>query len=387
MAMPRWVARRFGWSSSPAAISAKAVSSASRSPVRRLDASALGLYELHINGQRVGKDDSPRLDGIPQARSLPDIRRHADAEAAATTRSARSSATAGTAGYFGIRRQARTLRRPAALDRAARTSNTPTDRRETIVTDDSWKAVYGPIREADLLMGCRYDANRGNGQAGIKPALTIREVAAGRGQRSVMPKLEASARPGDRAERSKSSRQGRHASRCPDTYVFDLGQNMVGWVRLKLADQGRADDSASLFRDARTRRHALHRFALRGAGRPTLTSSKGGEINWEPKFTFHGFRYVEITGSERAAGARCGHRHRRACGHARARASSNAPIRWSTSSSTTSSGARRGITSKCPPIARSAMSGWAGRAMRSSSSRRPRTTSTSRRSSPSGWSI
>ena len=68
-------------------------------------------------------------------------------------------------------------------------------------------------------------------------------------------------------------------------------------------------------------------------------------------------------------------------------ASSSAPARWSTGSTRISSGRSGRTTSRCPPIARSATSGWAGRATpRRSSARRP-TTPTWRPSSPSGWSI
>lgn len=82
----------------------------------------------------------------------------------------------------------------------------------------------------------------------------------------------------------------------PGVFIFDLGQNMVGWCRLRVS--GKAGTTITL-------RHAetllpdgsLYLANLRGAevtDRYTLKGS-GREI-WEPRFITHGFRYVEVTG-------------------------------------------------------------------------------------------
>lgn len=78
-------------------------------------------------------------------------------------------------------------------------------------------------------------------------------------------------------------------------YVFDVGQNMVGWVRLKV--NGKAGQRLVV-------RHAemlnpdgtLYTSNLRGATATDYFTLKGGPETLEPPFTFHGFRYVEITG-------------------------------------------------------------------------------------------
>jgi alpha-L-rhamnosidase len=79
-------------------------------------------------------------------------------------------------------------------------------------------------------------------------------------------------------------------------YVLDLGRNMVGWVRLKV--EGEAGTRVTL-------RHAkalnpdgtIYTTNLRSA-RATDHYVLGGdgEEVYEPRFTFHGFRYVEVTG-------------------------------------------------------------------------------------------
>jgi alpha-L-rhamnosidase len=82
----------------------------------------------------------------------------------------------------------------------------------------------------------------------------------------------------------------------PGVTIFDMGQNMVGWCQLKV--QGPAGTKVAL-------RHAetinpdgtLYLANLRGAKVTDVYALKGGGTEtWEPRFTYHGFRYVEVTG-------------------------------------------------------------------------------------------
>jgi alpha-L-rhamnosidase len=82
----------------------------------------------------------------------------------------------------------------------------------------------------------------------------------------------------------------------PGVFVFDLGQNMVGWCRLKVS--GAAGTTVSL-RHAETLKPdgMLYLTNLRGARvTDTYTLRGGGPEIYEPRFTYHGFRYVEVTG-------------------------------------------------------------------------------------------
>jgi len=82
----------------------------------------------------------------------------------------------------------------------------------------------------------------------------------------------------------------------PGVFVYDLGQNFAGWARLKV--RGRAGTAVTLrFAEMLNPDGTIYTANLRGAkatDRYTLSGS-GTEI-WEPRFTFHGFRYVELTG-------------------------------------------------------------------------------------------
>ena len=82
----------------------------------------------------------------------------------------------------------------------------------------------------------------------------------------------------------------------PGTYIVDLGQNMVGWARLKV--QGAAGTQVRLrFGEVLNPDGTLYTANLRSArATDTYILRGGGTETWEPRFTFHGFRYVEVTG-------------------------------------------------------------------------------------------
>jgi len=85
----------------------------------------------------------------------------------------------------------------------------------------------------------------------------------------------------------------------PGHWTYDFGQNMVGYLRLKIT----APAGTQI-----TLRHAemlnpdgtIYTTNLRGAPSIDTYICKGGGVEtWQPRFTFHGFRYAEVTGSPR----------------------------------------------------------------------------------------
>ena len=169
-----------------------------------------------------------------------------------------------------------------------------TDGTERVVcTDASWKGAFGPLFYSDLLMGERY-----NGRLEItgwdKPGFddTHWETV------KVAPPTEARLVP-LRTEpvhithilKPKKITQPRKGS-----YVFDLGQNIAGFCTLNV--RGPAGTEVTL-------RHAevlnpdgtIYTENLRRALATDVYILKGrGEEVFRPHFTFHGFRYVEVTG-------------------------------------------------------------------------------------------
>jgi len=82
----------------------------------------------------------------------------------------------------------------------------------------------------------------------------------------------------------------------PGVYIFDLGQNMVGWCRLHVT--GPAGAKVTLrFAETLKPDGTLYMANLRGAlVTDTYTLNGSGAETWEPRFTTHGFRYIEMTG-------------------------------------------------------------------------------------------
>jgi alpha-L-rhamnosidase len=83
---------------------------------------------------------------------------------------------------------------------------------------------------------------------------------------------------------------------APGVFVFDLGQNMVGWARL--AVEGAAGTTVTLrFAEVLNPDGTIYTASLRAARcTDQYTLRGGGRETYEPRFAFHGFRYVEITG-------------------------------------------------------------------------------------------
>ena len=83
---------------------------------------------------------------------------------------------------------------------------------------------------------------------------------------------------------------------APGAYVVDMGQNMVGWCRLKVSGPRGAKVTlryAERLKDDGT----IYTDNLRGARCMDVYTLKGGGTEvYEPRFTYHGFRYVEVTG-------------------------------------------------------------------------------------------
>ena len=82
----------------------------------------------------------------------------------------------------------------------------------------------------------------------------------------------------------------------PGVYVFDMGQNMVGWCRMHVAG---TRGTRIRLRHAETLRDdgMLYTDNLRSARATDIYVLRGSVAeSYQPRFTYHGFRYVELTG-------------------------------------------------------------------------------------------
>ncbi len=282
-------------------------------PVRRarLYATARGLYEPRLNGQRVG--DALLAPGWTDYHARLQYQTydvtHLVREGANTL-----GAILGTGwycGYLGFAGRNKYYgERPALLLQLSITYDDGAT--ETVVTDSSWRATTGPILSSDLLMGETYDARRALPGWDL-PDFDDAGWAAARVTRTDIDEEGDGARAllvADRAEpvRVIEERAPRSVARLDaDTQVADMGQNMVGWVRLRLRGTVQGAPVRLRFAEALHPDGSIYTANLRHAratdtyipiGIPIGQGDEAGEREevFEPRFTFHGFRYVEVTG-------------------------------------------------------------------------------------------
>ncbi|MFZ1935212.1 MAG: family 78 glycoside hydrolase catalytic domain [Thermoguttaceae bacterium] len=164
---------------------------------------------------------------------------------------------------------------------------------QTVSTDGTWKTAFGPYIEGEFLAGETYDARKEiSGWASPGP-MTVgwQPVAV---TESIPAKLLAF--PGVTVQDTGHFHPVKITEPKPDVYVFDLGQNFAGFARLKA--QGPAGTKVVLrFAEMLNPDGTIYTTNLRGARAIDTYILKGeGEEVWQPRFTFHGFRYVEVTG-------------------------------------------------------------------------------------------
>jgi alpha-L-rhamnosidase len=265
-------------------------------PVRRarLYASSLGIYEPYLNGKRVGADVF--------APGWTDYRKRVYYQTYDVTRLLQRGANAlgivlgdgWYAGYVGL--VGRGVYGSVPLAWAQLRIEYADGTADTVATDASWRGTTaGPITGSDLLMGENYDARREGSMNGwSSPGFTATDWQAA-SEREVAVPLEAQRGPAVRRQEELRPRSVK--SPAKGAYVFDLGQNMVGWARLKV--RGPAGARVTLrFAEMLNPDGTIYTTNYRGArctDTYTLRGDSQAEV-YEPHFTFRGFRYVEVTG-------------------------------------------------------------------------------------------
>ncbi|MEV0228138.1 family 78 glycoside hydrolase catalytic domain [Nonomuraea sp. NPDC050786] len=76
--------------------------------------------------------------------------------------------------------------------------------------------------------------------------------------------------------------------------IVDFGQNLTGWI--KLTTTGEAGQTITIRHAELLNDGELNVETLRTVKATDRYIHAGGTVTWEPRFTFHGFRYVEIDG-------------------------------------------------------------------------------------------
>jgi alpha-L-rhamnosidase len=172
--------------------------------------------------------------------------------------------------------------------------------KETIVSDDTWKITNrGPIRTANEYDGETYDENFELGdwtkaQYDDTDWLTAKLVEAPEGQLSAQPNPNITVM--EKLKPVSLFQKG-------DKWYLDMGQNMVGFIDMKVRGQQTGDRITLRFAELLTPDSTLYTANLRGAectdhyvcAVQTLRATSL-PVSWHPTFVYHGFRYVEISG-------------------------------------------------------------------------------------------
>ena len=158
-------------------------------------------------------------------------------------------------------------------------------KRTTVVTDGSWRSAESPILNSEIYAGESYDARVETGP------LKWSGVVVGDAPTAVITAQEDL--PVHRAAQVAPIAVNMLAN---GDAVFDMGQNMVGWTKLRVSGAPgttvhlqyaeRLNPDGSVYTENLRSAEANDTYILRGVG----------SESFEPSFTFHGFRYVEVSG-------------------------------------------------------------------------------------------
>ncbi|MEF2277336.1 glycoside hydrolase family 78 protein [Deinococcus sp. YIM 134068] len=258
----------------------------------RLYVTAQGVYEAGLNGERVG-------DHVlaPGWTSYDHRLRYQTFDVTGLLREGRNAIGAtlgdgwfrGKLGFGGGRRNlyGTQLALLAQLEIGYADGTT-----ERVVTDESWRSSTGPILGSDIYDGETYDA-RLEREGWSSPGYDDGEWS---GVKAVERDFDTLVAPlGPPVRRIQTVAPVSIFPSPSGKTLVDFGQNLVGWVRLTV--RGEAGQTVTL-RHAEVLEHGeLGTRPLRhAAATDRYTLRGGGEETWEPRFTFHGFRYAEVEG-------------------------------------------------------------------------------------------
>lgn len=258
----------------------------------RLYVTALGLYEMRINGRRVSDhlftpgwtSYAKRLQY--QTYDVTDMLLPGDNAIGALL---------GNGWYFYNLQWPSAVKNPAFADRKALLAQLVVryedGRCVTICTDDSWRVSMGAVLMTDIFNGETCDA-RLEQQGWDCPGFSDHAWV----QTSVLeyPKHMITAQESEPVRIIETHKPCRLFRTPTGKYILDFGQNMTGWVRIRVTGPSGAqvilrhseilDQNGEVFYDNLRKARQTTSYTLCG---------KGEEI-FEPHFTYQGFRYVEV---------------------------------------------------------------------------------------------
>ncbi len=239
----------------------------------------IGYYELHINGEKVGRN---ALDPAWTTYDKRVLYSTYDVTRAMRHGSNAVGVMLGQGWYT-----SRALLFQLNIELAG-------GKQISVTSSPSWKAKDGPITSDSVYNGETYDARietPGWDEPGFDDASWMAAQAMDGPKGIVSAQMMPPIRVVDTLVPVSMTNPE------PGVYVYDMGQNISGWVRLRV--QGPRGAAVSMrFAELVYENGMINRENIRGAkSRDIYTLRGGGETEvYEPRFTYHGFRYVEVRG-------------------------------------------------------------------------------------------
>ncbi|AMV40676.1 alpha-L-rhamnosidase [Planctomyces sp. SH-PL62] len=264
-------------------------------PVKRatLYTTSLGIHDAHVNGVRVAEDlfnpgwtDYTRRVYYRTYDVTPLVRPGANALGAIV-------ADGWYSGYVGFGKvrdhygKKTRVKSQLVIEHADGSTS-------VVATGPDWKAATGPFQEADFLMGETYDA-RLEKAGWDQPGYDASAWGAVDTGAELSPAVQA--HPGPPVLPFAELRAKTYSEVKPGVYVIDYGRNFAGVPRLRLrgapgqvitmrfAERLNPDGSVYVtnLREAR----CIDTYICKGTGEEEV---------WTPRFTFHGYQYMEVSG-------------------------------------------------------------------------------------------
>jgi alpha-L-rhamnosidase len=249
---------------------------------------ALGYYELRVNGEKVG---SNVLD--PAFTTYPVRVLYSSYDVTPQLRAGKNAVGAMLGGGWATLRGnfPTPYKEPALLLQV--NIELADGKTVSVASENSWKVAKGPIVSDSVYDGEIYDARRelpgwdlpGFDDSAWSAAQTV-EGSKGTLSAQMMPPIRV----------IDSIVPVTLANPRPGVFVYDLGQNLSGWAELRVRGPRGAEVrlrfSELLYDDG-----MINRENLREAKSRDIYTLRGeGDETYQPRFTYHGFRYVEVTG-------------------------------------------------------------------------------------------
>ncbi|CAN5683258.1 hypothetical protein BH11BAC3_BH11BAC3_17410 [soil metagenome] len=267
------------------------------SPVKRATVyiSGLGLYELFINGKKIG--DQVLAPNPTDYRKSVLYNTH-DVTTAIQQGNNAIATVLGNGRFFTMRQNYKTYKintfgYPKLLLQLV--IEYEDGSRKIIVSDNSWKLnVDGPIRSNNEYDGEEYDANK-EMKGWAMPGFNDTKWKKPELVKAPSGKLIAQS-----AEPMKVMKTIVPVSikKTGNKYILDMGQNFAGWIKLQNIKGKKGDKITLRFAESLQANGELFTANLRDAKvTDSYTFGNAGldDKGWRPSFVYHGFRYIEVT--------------------------------------------------------------------------------------------